>query len=224
MAINQVALNRISFTHLVEPHLKGEGRPSRQIPAENPSHKSLSRDIVEWLHASRSFPMQVAVISTVAFAAIALIISCVGIPFVAEVVEENSKYDELERLRILDQPIITLIGGQAAYEQLPILSFDNQDARYGTLPHMQDMRAPIMRGRDKYSRPVLFFKIFDKSTRSSFVEMIYRQYSREGRNNPWVKNPSANTIFGNELIIKGPAIHRLDQVLHGKHNRFALHK
>lgn len=189
----------------------------------NQQGSTLASKIVEWIRADRPFYQQVVVYSLVACAALALIVSCVGIPFVADVAEEHKKQEEAERLKLLDQPIIALLGGESVYNQMPVLRFHDKDASSAySRPHLQDLTSSKMRGTDKYNRPVLFFKVFDRTTRTDFVEMIYRKYSQEGSNNPWIKNPSERSIFGGELVIEGRSLQRLDDVLHGKHHSYSI--
>lgn len=222
-----MALNSISAgcSYATNFSLYQENDHEKPIDGEEPGQQSsLSCKIVEWIRADRPFYQQMVVYSIVAIAAIALIASCVGILLVADIAEENKKQEEAERLRLLDQPIIALLGGQSAYNQLPTLRFNDRDATYpASRPQLKEMTSSKMRGTDKYYRPVLFLKIFDKSTRSSFVEMIYRKYSKEGSDNPWMKNPSGEkSIFEGDLVIEGRALQKLDQVLSGTHSRYAI--
>lgn len=222
MAISSISADRSFATNF---SLYQENDHDKPIQGDEPAQQSsLSSKIVEWIRADRPFYQQMVVYSIVAIAAIALIVSGVGLILVADVADENKKQEEAERLRLLDQPIIALLGGQSAYNQLSTLRFNNRDASYpASCPQLKEMTSSKMRGTDKYNRPVLFLKIFDKATRTTFVEMIYRKYSKEGSDNPWVKNPTGEkSIFEGELVIEGRALQNLDQVLSGKHSRYAI--
>ncbi len=184
---------------------------------------SLSSRVVEWISADRPYYQRIVVYAIAAVAAVILCVSCVGIPFLTQVATAHKKQTGENQLRRLDQPIINIIGGEDAYENLPVYLFDTKDARYeGACPSTQEITAPIMRGTDKYGRPVLFFKIYDRTTSSSFVEMIYRQYSLEGKNNPWIRNPNGRSIFDCDIVIEGKALERLNRLFHRTLSPYSL--
>ncbi len=197
-----------------------EGKSSN--PSE-PEEQTLAGRLVRWIRADRPFYQQVIIYSSVAISTLALTLSCAGIYLVAQLAEENTKQAKDERLKKLDEPIIDLLGGTKVHNSLPTLYFDERDATLpSSLPQLKEMRASIMKGSDRYQRPVLCFRIYDKTRQVSFVEMIYRKYSREEGDNPWITNPHEHSIFDGALVMRGSALTRLHHVIEGNDARFKL--
>lgn len=193
----------------------------REEPASN---TPLALRVVEWVRA----PNQPAYIkafryTTVALLVLVLALSICGYQTAADIVEAHQRQEEASNLEQLDQPVLDLIGGRSAYESLPSLSLNERDiSQLSCRLTPQDMSSSIMKGTDRYNRPVLCFKIFDRTNKTCFVETIYRRYSRQTSDNPWIKTPSAKSIFGGTLVIQGHALDKLRQVLQAQDGRYSL--
>jgi len=81
--------------------------------------------------------------------------------------------------------LIEALGGQAAFEALPVLDLNNCTARGGGTGYIDfvradDMSASIMRGEDEHGRPFVAFRIsVEEAGREAetYVETLFRRYT-----------------------------------------------
>ena len=76
--------------------------------------------------------------------------------------------------------LIEALGGEAAFEALPVLDLNNCTARGGGTGYIDfvradDMSASIMRGEDKHGRPFVTFRLSVGEV--TYVETLFRRYT-----------------------------------------------
>jgi hypothetical protein len=78
--------------------------------------------------------------------------------------------------------LIEALGGQAAFEALPVLDLGTCAASGGGTGYIDfvradDMSAPIMRGEDEAGRPFVAFRIESARRGGPYVETLFRRYT-----------------------------------------------
>lgn len=152
---------------------------------------------------------------------LALAFSCFGLPTAADIMHNYHKRASEDKLEKLDKPIMDTLGGKIKYDALPDLGLQNNDAS-SLYFDPEQLSEAIMKGTDRFNRPVLCLKIFDTTKRITFVEVIYRLYSRQSYENPWVVSPSKDSIFEGVLSLKKEEISKLRGILRNKDGRYQL--
>ena len=76
--------------------------------------------------------------------------------------------------------LIEALGGEAAFEALPVLDLNNCTARGGGTGYIDfvradDMSASIMRGEDEHGRPFVTFRLSVGEV--TYVETLFRRYT-----------------------------------------------
>ena len=87
--------------------------------------------------------------------------------------------------------LIKALGGQDAFEALPVLDLGACTAKGGDTGYIDfvrsdDMTAPIMRGEDEHGRPFVAFRI-KTERRAEAVETLFRRYTK---GNVWTSGGS----------------------------------
>ncbi len=83
-----------------------------------------------------------------------------------------------DRTKTLDK-IIAAVGGQEAYDSLPILDIKDRrgDTGYIDFIKPEELRAPIMKGIDKYNRLFITFKWRNLYSGEVYATTIFQRYS-----------------------------------------------
>lgn len=99
---------------------------------------------------------------------------------------------DLEGLERRPAIIMNLFGGKEAFEKLPILDIGNREGNTGYIDFItaNEMKAPIMRGKDKYQREFFVIKARDE-TGESYCQAFFQE--RKGLN--WTDGVKHYPIF-----------------------------
>ena len=170
-----------------------------------------------------------------------LTLSIVGIPIVIagkresnlSVQDEKAKKLELENLeaRIKQWNKRAEIHENLGVENFVNLPILDLCGRMGSTDYIDflapgDLRAPIMKGIDKYKRPFISMKMKDKEQKYDFVITIFQRYSKYDERWCNVGCHGANPLSRHDVltrVVVGPEEEQiLGQIIRGTHPRFSL--
>jgi hypothetical protein len=110
------------------------------------------------------------------------IVPAVNVISGGRVVEHKPLVDD--RSDTIMPKLIEALGGEAAFEALPVLDLNNCTARGGGTGYIDfvradDMSASIMRGEDEHGRPFVAFRISveEEDYEYTIVETLFRRYT-----------------------------------------------
>lgn len=109
---------------------------------------------------------------------------------------------EARRQRLIEQQtsftaMQEACGGEAAFNQLPVLDIGNREGSTGYIDFLRpaDLTAPIMRGTDRYGRPFISMKLHERATGGEAVITIFQRYVEGGRWTYGGNFPSPGNFF-----------------------------
>jgi len=189
--------------------------------------------LIAWLKEEHPLAVKIASLVFVAFSALALCLTIIGIPLFfwawrewnlqdIEKVQKN-RFQALFPLILETRfALVEALGGSAAYQRLPTLDIGRNTGIGGYIDFLQPsmLTSPLMKGADCYGRPFIACKLRERATGNLFVLTLFQRYLDQPY---WVWVSPVNVLqTTNAMALDRASLATLRQIFSNTHLQYAI--